>query len=483
MIKIRNFISFRTRGSTLMKNSLLGLMLMTIYFATYAQSSCSFLDTKVTLSDKTSLCVKDVPFFNKSGLIVNDPNSTYADIAKRSSTFSIATTTEPQLCPFASQITWNFGTRENSLSALKGCEEKLQSRVSQIGKADQSVNCKCDILIDSNSTSKWNKKELDLLTQQYLTQISASNKPLAVITREKQQGQSVVIASNDRIQDIVNQQKIENERLRAEAELAKIRQKELEDLIKKTEEARNKEQENRPDQNTNKGPVRLKVEVLVIGNKSYPGKQALINSINDATAISNAFKSMGFSVTDLMDARRDQLVNALSKFNEKSALADLSIVYYAGHGGQIGGRNYIIPIDVDFYDLKKIPLEGIDFYLVAENFMQGKTKLLFFDACRNNPVTNVAGRSIYKGLAPMKPAEGTLYSFATKDGQLAEDGVGKHSPYTAALLEHLKDKNDIKTVLSNVREKVILRTKNQQQPYVYDSLSGGSLILSLIIPK
>ena len=83
----------------------------------------------------------------------------------------------------------------------------------------------------------------------------------------------------------------------------------------------------------------------------------------------------------------------------------------------------------------------------------------------------------------MKPAEGTLFSFATKDGQVASDGVGKNSPYTAALLEHLKDPNDIKTVLSNVREKVIERTRNQQQPYVYDSLSGGSLILSLIRPK
>ena len=262
-----------------------------------------------------------------------------------------------------------------------------------------------------------------------------------------------------------------------------MRQKELEDLLRKAEESRSRDQENRPDQSANKGPVKLRVEVLVIGNKSYPGKQVLINSINDATAISTAFKSMGFSVTELMDARRDQLVNALSKFNEKSALADLSIVYYAGHGGQIGGRNYIIPIDVDFYDLKKIPLEGIDFYLVAENFMQGKTKLLFFDACRDNPITNVAGRSIYKGLAPMKPAEGTLFSFATKDGQVAADGTGKNSPYTAALLEHLKDPSDIKTVLSNVREKVIERTRNQQQPFVYDSLSGGSLILSLIRPK
>ena len=91
MLKIRNFISFRTRGSSLIRNSLLVLILMTIYFATYAQSTCGFLDTKVTLSDRTSLCVKDVPFFNKAGLIVNDSNSTYADIAKRSSTFAIAT--------------------------------------------------------------------------------------------------------------------------------------------------------------------------------------------------------------------------------------------------------------------------------------------------------------------------------------------------------------------------------------------------------
>ena len=75
-----------------------------------------------------------MPFFNKSGLIVNDPNSTYADIAKRSSTFSIATTTEPQLCPFASQITWNFGTRENSLSALKVAKKSYKAGLAKLEK-------------------------------------------------------------------------------------------------------------------------------------------------------------------------------------------------------------------------------------------------------------------------------------------------------------------------------------------------------------
>ena len=392
-------------------------------------------------------CLTDYKFSEKTDVI---SNTKVKDRIRTSNAYVIAASKD-QKCDAIAVAT----ASNNSLLIQEGKERLALNECAKKG-------CDCGVLIFDGSVRD----------AQFFQKYNQSNESVAT-----------VLASNDRTPDIVNQQKIENERLRAEAELAKTRQKELEDLLKKAEESRTRDQENRPDQSTNKGPVKLRVEVLVIGNKSYPGKQVLINSINDATAISTAFKSMGFSVTELMDARRDQLVNALSKFNEKSALADLSIVYYAGHGGQIGGRNYIIPIDVDFYDLKKIPLEGIDFYLVAENFMQGKTKLLFFDACRDNPITNVAGRSIYKGLAPMKPSEGTLFSFATKDGQVASDGEGKNSPYTAALLEHLKDPNDIKTVLSNVREKVIERTRNQQQPYVYDSLSGGSLILSLIRPK
>jgi uncharacterized caspase-like protein len=118
---------------------------------------------------------------------------------------------------------------------------------------------------------------------------------------------------------------------------------------------------------------------------------------------------------------------------------------------------------------------------VVEQYLPGKTKLVFLDACRDNPLMASASRGISKGLAPINVSEGTLISYATKDGQTAEDGAAqKNSPFTTALLEHLSDPDDIAVVLRTVRSKVMQRTSNRQQPWEYGSLTGGALVLSAI---
>lgn len=116
-----------------------------------------------------------------------------------------------------------------------------------------------------------------------------------------------------------------------------------------------------------------------------------------------------------------------------------------------------------------------------EQYLPGKTKLVFLDACRDNPLMASGSRGIAKGLAPISVSEGTLIAYATKDGQTAEDGTGQaNSPFTAALLEHLADPDDIAVVLRTVRSKVMQRTNNRQQPWEYGSLTGGALVLSAI---
>ena len=108
-------------------------------------------------------------------------------------------------------------------------------------------------------------------------------------------------------------------------------------------------------------------------------------------------------------------------------------------------------------------------------------RLLLCDACRDNPIMTASSRGVTRGLAPINVSEGTLISYATKDGQTAADGTGqKNSPYTAALLEHLGDPQDIGIVLRTVRAKVMQRTDNRQQPWEYGSLTGGALVLSTI---
>ena len=229
---------------------------------------------------------------------------------------------------------------------------------------------------------------------------------------------------------------------------------------------------------------RRTAHALVIGNGAYPGSGRLDNPVNDANAISQKLRSMGFTVTTVTDANRQRLVQSMAQFRRTAASADISLLYYAGHGVQIFGTNYILPTDVDQTDPAQATIQGVSLNSVVENFLPGKTKLVFLDACRDNALQRTNDRSVSKGLAPISAAEGTLISYATKDGQTAADGVGsKNSPFTQALLEHLNDPQDIAVVLRKVRERVMKITGGKQQPWEYGSLTGGELVLSAINPK
>ncbi len=227
--------------------------------------------------------------------------------------------------------------------------------------------------------------------------------------------------------------------------------------------------------------LRRNAHALVIGNGAYLGSGRLDNPVNDANAISQKLRSMGFTVTTVTDANRQKLVQSMAHFRRTAADGDISLLFYAGHGVQIFGTNYILPTDVDQSDPAQATIQGVSLNSVVENFLPGKTKLVFLDACRDNPLQRTNDRSVSKGLAPISAAEGTLISYATKDGQTAADGAGtRNSPFTQALLEHLNDPQDIAVVLRKVREKVMKATGGKQQPWEYGSLTGGELVLSRI---
>jgi hypothetical protein len=227
----------------------------------------------------------------------------------------------------------------------------------------------------------------------------------------------------------------------------------------------------------------MKAYALVIGNSAYAGNNRLANPVNDARAVASKLRDLGFKVTEITDADRSKLVSALAQFSRTASDADLSLLFYAGHGVQITGTNYMLPIDLNLNDLTQAPLQGISLNDVVDKYLPGKTKLVFLDACRDNPLMQVASRSVSRGLAPINVSEGTLISYATKDGSVAQDGDGKNSPFTSALLEHIGDPDDIAVVLRKVREKVMKTTGNKQQPWEYGSLTGGALVLSAIKPK
>ena len=224
---------------------------------------------------------------------------------------------------------------------------------------------------------------------------------------------------------------------------------------------------------------------LVIGNSAYENVSRLPNPGNDAEAIAKALKRLGFEVTLKRDLTYGKLRRALGAFSSRAAGADLTLLYYAGHGIEVGGSNYLIPTDArlrhaDDVDYEAMPLA------VAMNALSraNRLKLVILDACRDNPfAANMsrtgATRSIGRGLARVEPrGSDTLVAYAAKGGTTANDGDGKHSPYTSALLQHLETPNlDIRLLFGRVRDTVLSETGRKQEPFTYGSLGGTALYL------
>jgi len=221
---------------------------------------------------------------------------------------------------------------------------------------------------------------------------------------------------------------------------------------------------------------------LVIGNSAYQNTPPLANPRNDATEMGKALKRVGFDVDLVVDATKPDMDQALRRFGNNLTGSSAAVFYYAGHGIQVDGINYILPVDVTLKNERDLNWETSDMTTVLKQ-MEGhnRVNLLFLDACRDNPLSQTLARSmgesrssvIGRGLATMKANAGTLISYSTKEGEVAADGRGKHSPYTEALLKHIEMPGvEIGLLLRKVREDVIAATKNKQVPWEYGSLLG-----------
>ena len=173
-------------------------------------------------------------------------------------------------------------------------------------------------------------------------------------------------------------------------------------------------------------------------------------------------------------------------FVSKTRDADVALIYFAGHGIEMDGMNYLIPVDarlkadLDVQD-EAVPLDRVLQVLEPAN----KLRLVILDACRDNPFLptmrrTVATRAVTRGLAQVEPSRpNTLIAFAAKAGSTADDGDGEHSPFTEALLKHIAEPGlDIRLALGRVRDAVLEKTKNAQEPFVYGSLGGSVVTLS-----
>jgi tetratricopeptide (TPR) repeat protein len=212
---------------------------------------------------------------------------------------------------------------------------------------------------------------------------------------------------------------------------------------------------------------------LVIGNASYQDNP-LKNSINDAEAMANALKDVGFDVILLENADLKQIENAIDTFHHQLKAGGVGLFYYAGHGTQVDGENYLIPVNAKLDVAEDVRYEAIPVGKVLARMEDAANQMniVILDACRNNPFAR-KWRSSQRGLAPIQSARGALIAFATEPGGVAADGEGENGLYTSFLLKHLKTPNlDVELMFKRVREDLVQATQNKQVPWESSSLVG-----------
>lgn len=214
---------------------------------------------------------------------------------------------------------------------------------------------------------------------------------------------------------------------------------------------------------------------LVIGNANYKNTPALTNPANDATDVARALTAVGFEVTLAIDVDKRKMDQALADFARASTKADASLFYYAGHGMQFQGRNYIMPVDADLQDEISLRYEmtAIDEVKAAVERSNG-VRVMVLDACRNNPLAQRFARSItsstrdipnVQGYARPEKTQGMVVAYATQADDVANDGIGRNSPFSAAFLKEIKEPGlEIGTMFRRIGEDVYQATNGRQSP-------------------
>lgn len=219
---------------------------------------------------------------------------------------------------------------------------------------------------------------------------------------------------------------------------------------------------------------------LVLGNSRYQHALALINPVRDAQAMAERLKNLDFEVVSGFDMTKLQTQTTIAQFAKQVRGADIALFFYAGHGLQVSGSNYLLPVDAALEDETSLDFEAVPVdFILRQMSRETSIRLIFLDACRDNPLADVARTAGVKGarsgLAEI-PIEdggaGTLVAFATSPDQVAYDGSGEHSPFASALLAHMGETNvSITEAMNRVTADVVKATAGKQRPWTNVSLT------------
>lgn len=222
---------------------------------------------------------------------------------------------------------------------------------------------------------------------------------------------------------------------------------------------------------------------LVVGNGAYQSAGALANPVNDAGDMSSALKNLGFEVILGTDLDKRAFEGKLREFARALPKADVALLFYAGHGLQVGGRNYLIPVDAQLQTERDLDFEGVSLDFVLKQMeldRDGKTSIVLLDACRDNPLARNLARTmgtrsaaVGQGLAQVQAGVGTFVAYSTQPGNVALDGQGRNSPFTAALTKALAvPDRTLTSIMIDVRKDVLAVTSGRQVPWDHSALTG-----------
>ncbi|MES0883651.1 NADase-type glycan-binding domain-containing protein [Roseibium sp. SCP14] len=215
---------------------------------------------------------------------------------------------------------------------------------------------------------------------------------------------------------------------------------------------------------------------LVIGNGAYQAMSSLANPVNDANLMAGKLSGLGFDVIRVIDGDRRGFYDALTQFGRKAQGAEVALVFYAGHGVQVNGRNWLLPVDAQIQASTDLPGQAVkaDDLLEIMEASGARLKLVFLDACRNNPLPRSLSRGTSNGLARLEAsAAGMMIAFATSPGDIALDGTGSNSPFTEALATWIDTPDlEVRHLMGRVRESVYRATGEAQLPWLNEALIG-----------
>ncbi len=215
---------------------------------------------------------------------------------------------------------------------------------------------------------------------------------------------------------------------------------------------------------------------LVYGNSDYQNAPKLANPVNDAALITSSLKQVGFNVISITDGDQAAMQKGLEDFGRASQNADIALFYFAGHGLQVGGRNWLIPVDANIESSTDLPARAISANTVLElmELSGAKARIAVLDACRNNPLSRSLTRASTRGLARIdSTAAGSMIIFATAPGDVALDGTGANSPFSKALARQILEPGlEIRQMMGRVRADVMADTDDKQVPWVNEAIVG-----------